>query len=120
MENNTKEDIGCCGAFCGTCKVKKEKLCIGCKIGYVNGERDISKAKCKMKICCISKQFVSCADCKELNSCSIIQEFYNKNGYKYKKYKQAIDYIQSNGYLLFLKQTKKWTMQYGKYEEEKT
>ena len=26
MENNTKEDIGCCGAFCGTCKVKKEKL----------------------------------------------------------------------------------------------
>ena len=78
------------------------------------------KLNAKMKKCCISKQLVSCADCQELNSCSIIQEFYKKNGYKYKKYKQAIDYIQSNGYPLFLKQTEKWTMQYGKYEEEKT
>ncbi len=117
MENNTKKDIGCCGAFCGTCKVKKEKLCLGCKSGYLSGERDISKAKCKMKICCITKGLASCADCNEIDRCLMIQEFYNKNGYKYKKYKEAIDYIRSNGYEIFLYQTKKWTMQYGKYEE---
>ncbi len=116
MENNTVADIGCCGAFCGTCKVKKQKLCIGCKIGYIDGERDISKAKCKMKICCITMKFNTCADCKEENSCQIIQGFYSKNGYKYKKYEEAINYIVKNGYPMFLKQTTKWTMQYGKYE----
>ncbi len=120
MENNTKEDIGCCGAFCGTCKVKKEKLCLGCKSGYLSGERDITKAKCKIKICCITKKMVTCADCTELDGCSITQGFYTKNGYKYKKYKQAIDYIRNNGYSIFLNQTKKWTMQYGIYEKEKT
>lgn len=73
-----------------------------------------------MKKCCVSKKFTSCADCNEINSCLISQEFYSKTGYKYKKYKQAIDYIRSNDYPIFLKQTEKWTMQYGKYEEEKT
>ena len=120
MENNIKEDIGCCGSFCGTCKVKKEILCLGCKFGYSGGERDISKAKCKIKICCITKKLVSCADCNGLDNCSIIQEFYNKNGYKYKKYKQAINYIVNNGYSKYLNQTKEWTMQYGRYKEEKT
>jgi len=120
MGDNTIEDIGCCGAFCGTCKVKKEKACIGCKFGYKNKERDLSKAKCKMKICCLTKEFDTCADCKELDSCSIIQDFYNKNGYKYKKYKEAIIYIGNNGYIKYLNQTIKWTMQYGKYEKEKT
>jgi hypothetical protein len=108
--------IGCCGAYCGRCKVLEENACKGCKLGYINGERDISKAKCKIKICCINKKFFSCADCDEYNSCEIIQGFHNKNGYKYKKYKEAIIFIRENGYERFLEIANKWNMQYGKYK----
>jgi hypothetical protein len=106
MNSKTVDDIGCCGAFCGSCKVKSENLCIGCKAGYKEGERALSKAKCKMKVCCIGKCFQTCADCNEVIECKVIQEFYNKNGYKYKKYKEAIYYIIENGYSEFLKQSR--------------
>jgi|GEM_PF-5008009 len=65
-------------------------LCKGCKIGYKNGERDISKAKCKIKVCCVKMQHTSCADCDEYNSCPTLNDFYNKNGYKYGKYSNNI------------------------------
>jgi hypothetical protein len=116
MKAISEEDIGCCGSVCGTCKVKKEKVCIGCKTGYKTNERDLHKAKCKIKICCISKNIETCADCKHHTTCDNLINFYSKNGYKYKKYKEAIDYICKYGYLRFIAQTKKWTMQYGKYE----
>lgn len=108
-------EIGCCGAYCGTCKVYKDSLCAGCKIGYINGERDINKAKCKMKVCCIKKNYNSCADCCDYTSCQTLNEFYSKNGYKYKKYKQAIEFIRQNGYEKFLEITKDWQNVYGKY-----
>ena len=68
-----------------------------------------------MKVCCISKKLQSCADCIEYNACSILNDFYNKNGYKYKKYKQAIDYIRTFGYDAFLEVADKWKNAYGKY-----
>ena len=46
-------EIGCCGAYCGTCPELRKQRCLGCKIGYDNGQRDLKKAKCKMKICCM-------------------------------------------------------------------
>jgi len=110
------EEIGCCGAYCGTCKVIKENFCQGCKLGYADGARDISKAKCKMKVCCIGKQYKSCADCDDYDSCEIIQGFYAKNGYKYKKYKEALDFIKANGYDKFIKIADGWKVQYGKYK----
>lgn len=109
------EEIGCCGAYCGTCKVRKENKCHGCKIGYTDGSRDISKAKCKIKVCCLSNQHNSCADCIDYILCNIIQEFLSKNGYKYKKYKEALDFIKANGYKKFISIADKWKMQYGKY-----
>lgn len=116
MEKVSIDSIGCCGSVCGTCKVKKENKCIGCKNGYKNNERVLSKAKCKIKICCISNDYETCADCKQLNNCILLKEFYGKSGYKYKKYEEAIKYILKNGYKSFLQQCLKWTMQYGKYE----
>jgi hypothetical protein len=112
----SKEELGCCGAYCKTCKVFIENLCKGCKLGYKNGERDINKAKCKMKICCIKNNFYSCADCPRYSLCNTINEFYNKNGFKYKKYKQAIEYIRQNGYDKFFKIADNWKNVYGKYE----
>jgi hypothetical protein len=84
-------------------------------LGYDTGERDISKAKCAMKICCITKNYETCADCPDYSNCEIIQGFYNKNGYKYKKYKQAIEFIRENDYTKFIKISDKWKNAYGRY-----
>ena len=111
-------EIGCCGAYCKTCKVFNDSLCNGCKIGYADGTRDLSKAKCKIKVCCINYGYNSCADCNDYSSCKILSEFFSKNGYKYKKYKQALDYIKQNGYREFIIITDTWKMQYGKYDKK--
>lgn len=111
-----EELLGCCGAYCGTCRVMKAKMCRGCKLGYHNGSRDISKAKCKIKICCIKNRFTSCADCKDYSVCEIIQGFHHKKGYKYTKYQEAIQFIRKNGYKKFFRIANTWSMQYGKYK----
>lgn len=110
------EEVGCCGAYCGTCNMFGDNLCKGCKLGYADGSRNIVKAKCKMKVCCLKKHYISCADCDAYCTCDIIQAFYKKNGYKYKKYEEALDFIRANGYAEFLKIADEWKMQYGKYK----
>jgi len=103
--------IGCCGAYCGTCHG-----CPGCTAGYETGKRDISKARCRIKICCIRKlgSTYSCADCPDYLYCNILQDFYGKNGYKYKKYRESLEFIRANGRTAFLKIARKWTRPYGK------
>ncbi|MCK9306724.1 MAG: hypothetical protein CVV31_01940 [Methanomicrobiales archaeon HGW-Methanomicrobiales-2] len=108
-------DIGCCGAYCGTCRALKEQACKGCKIGYDTGERDLGKARCRIKICCVHRGYISCADCPDLRTCGILGEFYGKNGYKYKKYQQAVEFIAQNGYPAFLEVADTWTNVYGRY-----
>ena len=108
------EEIGCCGAYCGRCKAY-ETNCKGCKIGYISGERDISKAKCKIKVCCVSMSLVSCADCPNYDTCETIQSFHSHEGYKYGKYRQAIAFIREKGYEEFLEKADEWKGAYGKY-----
>ncbi len=108
-------EIGCCGAYCGTCPVLQDKTCKGCKIGYDDGSRDLSKAKCRMKVCCMQHGLISCADCPDYMTCADLQTFYGKNGYKYDKYRQATAFIRENGYNAFLKAARQWTRAYGKY-----
>ncbi|WP_406656387.1 DUF3795 domain-containing protein [Methanolobus sp. ZRKC2] len=112
----TLTEIGCCGAYCATCKEWKERTCKGCKMGYDTGERDLSRAKCKIKVCCIGKGFVSCADCPDIQKCQVINDFHSKKSYKYGKYKQAIEFIKQNGYDEFMKIADTWTNAYGKYK----
>ena len=109
-------EIGCCGAYCGTCPELAEGRCFGCKLGYATGERDLAKAKCKMKVCCINKLGLAhtCADCSDYPSCNILQGFYGKKGYKYKKYKESTEFIRIHGYDSFLKSAKKWKGPYGR------
>ena len=106
--------IGCCGTFCKTCKPYIEDFCKGCKLGYAEGKPDINRAKCKMKVCCMKRNFVSCADCPDYSKCKIILSFQDKSGYKYKKYRQSIEFIRENGYSKFLKLANKWKGPYGK------
>ena len=70
-------EIGCCGAYCKTCRTSTSgSICRGCKLGYEIGERDINKAKCKIKLCCFrDRQFETCADCSDYFNCDIIYKF---------------------------------------------
>jgi hypothetical protein len=108
-------EIGCCGAYCRTCTAFREQVCKGCKIGYENGEREISKAKCKIKVCCINSKHQSCADCNEYAACNTVNDFYNKNGYKYRKYKQATEFIKKYGYDAFFEIADNWKNAHGRY-----
>ncbi|MBA1333752.1 MAG: hypothetical protein HPY66_0145 [Firmicutes bacterium] len=45
----------------------------------------------------------------------LINEFHGKNGYKYKKYRQAIEYVRANGYADFLKIADSWDGAYDNY-----
>lgn len=108
--------IGCCGAYCKTCKPFIEGSCKGCKIGFDTNERDINKAKCKIKVCCFKeKKIDTCADCNELFNCELISRWFAKSGYKYQKYKQAIFFIMEHGYSEFIAVADKWRNAYGKY-----
>ena len=76
---NGTEEIGCCGAYCGTCR-EYLKPCKGCKPRYLDGSRELSRAKCRMKKCCLTKGHITCADCEEYDRCGIIQSFLNHPG----------------------------------------
>jgi len=115
--HNPIKFIGCCGAYCKTCKPFIEGFCKGCKLGYDEGERDINKAKCNMKVCCFKdRKFETCADCLYYPSCQIIQNFHSKKSFKYKKYKQSIEFIRKNSYTQFIKKANDWKNAYGKLD----
>jgi hypothetical protein len=109
-------EIGCCGAYCKTCiEFLTKGQCKGCKLGYDNGSRDISKSKCAYKNCCYQgKKLETCADCTEFINCELIHGFYAKNGFKYRKYKQSIEFIRTHDYEAFLKLADHWKGPYGR------
>jgi hypothetical protein len=113
-------EISCCGAYCKTCmqwqktKYPKERGCLGCKLGYEDGKRDISRAKCEIKVCCFGKKKLqTCVDCPEY-PCGILLKFWSKNGSKYQQYKRQLEFIKQNGYEEFLKHADKWKGPRGK------
>ncbi|MEI6285345.1 MAG: DUF3795 domain-containing protein [Bacillota bacterium] len=110
----SREFIGCCGAYCKTCKVFVEGVCKGCKLGYDKGERDFAKAKCVIKRCCVGKRLDTCADCELYQDCTLINNLFAKSGYKYKKYRQTLEFIRTHGYDEFLKCAASWKNAYGK------
>ena len=118
IDSTSEEDpirfVGYCGAYCKTCKPFIEGSCKGCKLGYEKGERSINRSKCEMKLCCFrDKKLENCADCQEYSECDTINNFYGKNGYKYKKYKQNNEFIRENGYSKFISLTNNWKNAYG-------
>jgi hypothetical protein len=112
----SSNDVGCCGAYCRTCRALIDGTCLGCRLGYDTGERDIDKARCKMKVCCITRLGTAhtCADCPDCLSCDTLQGFYGKNGYKYKRYRESMEFIRTPGYDCFLEAVRKWKGAYGK------
>ena len=64
--------ISYCGLYCGACPKYTNKQCLGCKGD--EPECAVGYKACKVRPCCISNNFSSCADCKKyktLKSCKI-------------------------------------------------
>jgi hypothetical protein len=114
LNEPTANYIGCCGAYCGTCRVLAAGSCKGCKLGYVDGQRDITKAKCAMKVCCVTRKLAACGECPDLASCGTIASFFSHAGYKYRKYREATEFIRDYGRSEFLTQAGNWSGAYGK------
>lgn len=112
---NDTEGLGCCGAYCRTCRAFL-KACKGCKTGYLDGTRDLHRAKCCMKTCCLTKGHITCADCEAFESCQTLQAFIHHPGYKYSKYRQTLEFIRAHGYAALLEAAAHWKNAYGKLE----
>jgi len=118
----TIRETGCCGAYCRTCmeqqkeKYPDERTCRGRKLGYEHGERDLSKAKCEIKVCCFRERGLeTCADCPDC-PCEIQGKFWGKRGWKYGQYKKQLEFIKDNGYEEYLKSANEWKGPHGKLE----
>lgn len=84
-------------------------------MGYETGERDINKAKCKIKVCCFKERGLeTCADCPEYVSCMLIQAWHARKGYKYRKYGDSLRFIRENGYQRFMTIADGWKAPYGR------
>jgi hypothetical protein len=112
----TRALIGCCGAFCGTCRALADQVCRGCTSGYDTGQRDLSRAKCRIKRCAIRQYGAAstCADCPDYATCDILKAFYAKRGVKYRRYQRALAYIRSHGYDAFFTHACHWHGAYGR------
>jgi hypothetical protein len=108
VSSTSNTGIGCCGAYCMTCKALSPGACKGCTIGYGNGHRDISKAKCPIKVCCFrQREHETCADCPDY-PCRLIAAHFSKKGWKYRQTRRQLKFIREHGYKNFLKIAKTW------------
>jgi hypothetical protein len=66
--------VAYCGLYCGACGSYLKEKCPGC--------HENEKAKwCKIRVCCIDNQYLSCADCKQYdnpNDCKMFNNFMAK------------------------------------------
>lgn len=107
--------IGCCGAYCKTCRSFILGSCKGCKIGYEDGKRNITRARCKIKVCCFGvKKQETCAECAECDGCRVLERFYSRNGGAYERYRTLREFIQANGYSEYVKRAKDWKNSHGR------
>jgi hypothetical protein len=67
-----------------------------------------------MKVCCLGRDLETCADCPELHAFETMVIFFNKKGYKYRKYREAIEFIRAHGHPAFLAQADAWSGAYGR------
>lgn len=112
----TVREIGCCGAYCRTCRGLREGGCRGCKLGYGTGKRDIDKARCRIKVCCFKeRKLETCADCPNY-PCEILEIHWSKKGWKYKQGRKQLEFIRKNGYGEFMKRANKWKDCRGRFD----
>jgi hypothetical protein len=108
-------EIGCCCAYCRTCRAFRSGGCPGCRLGYEDGGRDAARIRCAMKSCCVlEKRFSTCAYCPEFETCPSLRTWYAKPGWKYGRYLASAEYIRAHGYDAFLTVADGWTDAIGR------
>lgn len=110
----TIEHVGCCGAYCARCGALADGTCRGCRLGYDTGERSLKRARCAVKVCCLTKDMVSCADCAGFESCETLAAFYGRKGYV--RYRKALEFVREHGYEEFVTMADGWPRQYGRWD----
>lgn len=114
LEPSGAELIGCCGAYCRTCRSFVLGNCKGCRLGYDEGERDISRTRCMIKVCCIrDKGLGTCAECPEFDRCRTLAAFHGKRWKEYGRYRESFEFIRREGYPAFIERSKGWEKAYG-------
>ncbi len=93
-----EKNIAFCGLYCGACKKFLNDKCPGC-------QENQKASWCKVRTCCMEKNYQSCADCEEktLDECKYFSNFmasifgfiFNSDRHK------CIDFIKNNGYESF-------------------
>ncbi len=63
--------VACCGLYCGACRKYLRGRCPGCR-------ENQKAAWCKVRSCCISNQFATCADCKDFQNPRDCRMFNNR------------------------------------------
>ena len=62
--------VAYCGLYCGACGSYLKNRCPGC--------HENEKAKwCKVRVCCIENQYLSCADCTQFDNPNDCKKFSN-------------------------------------------
>jgi hypothetical protein len=101
--------IGCCGAYCKTCRSFVLGSCKGCKLGYDEGKRSMARARCRIKVCCFGeKKQETCAECSGYGDCDILAAFHGKKWPEYRKYKESLEFIRAHGCQEFCRRAKDW------------
>jgi hypothetical protein len=66
-------------------------------------------------VCCFGKKRLeTCADCPEYPVCDTIRTFQSKKGYKYRNYRESLEFIRKNGYPAFIRLADTWKGAYGR------
>ena len=69
-----------------------------------------------MKKCCLTRGYITCADCGEYALCETIRAFIHHPGHKYSKYRQTLEFIRAHGYNACIEKAKAWKNAYGSFE----
>lgn len=62
--------VAYCGLYCGACGKYLRDKCPGCK-------KNEKAGWCQVRVCCISSNYLSCADCKTVKDVSDCKKFNN-------------------------------------------
>jgi hypothetical protein len=89
--------IAACGLYCGACRRYLNEKCPGCR-------ENVKAAKwCKPRTCCLEKNYVSCADCKQYDQVMECKDYNNFSakifGFIFRSNRKAcIDLIKAKGH----------------------
>ena len=97
-----KNLIAYCGLYCGACKKYLKEKCPAC-------QKNEKASWCKIRICCIENNYLSCADCQKMETiadCKYFNNFLDKLiSFFFRSDRQAcINLIAEQGYEEYAKE----------------